>query len=427
MGNDRIPEKLLHVNKNKIWYSNLNWEQTVEPDVKLPSIRNEAGDQLVRRMDIHQIFLADREDTVLVLETPDLSFLELLKDRGIALPKLVEGARDAHPSLFDKALAVPYLMDEEEERFLRKHDCRWIGPPAHLALLLNHKVRTRMMCEQHGFHLSEGMICRSADELNQAHQIFSDRYPGSRFVVKNGYGSAGKNLFHIYKKDDMQFLTAYLRRNRKESGFLLSFERWHDTAFNLNSQLFIQDGRTHLLAVTSQYTNQVGVYKGSDLNPVIPEKLMESYHSEMLRLGSVVSGMGYRGFMGVDSFVDTTGQLIPVIEINARLTMVTYLLSIRNRKLGEGFPRMTTQSYDFSLDTLLDFGSFYELTAGSGINVPNETGDLLIYGYHRFPDEVNRRHMYRVFVMYWALSDAKLNSLKAEFEQSLAKVRGERH
>lgn len=48
----------------------------------------------------------------------------------------------------------------------------------------------------------------------------------------------------------------------------------------------------------------------------------------MHRIIELLYDEGYRGVVGVDSIIDENEQLIPIIELNARFTQVTYLLPL---------------------------------------------------------------------------------------------------
>lgn len=426
---------LLGLSGPKVWYSNINWEQTVRTRARLPQIGNAAGDRLVRRLDQHQLFLAGADDTVLVHEQPDETFLDYLRNCGIRLPRIVVGTRDDQADLFEGGTAVPYLVDEAEDRFLESLRCRRIGPPPGLALELNDKVRTRMLCERHGFTVCDGRVCDSIEALEASYLELSEQMPDARFVIKTPYGSSGKSLFHVYGAKDFAFVAAYLQRGeqRGTGEFAVTIERWHDIDYNLNAQLLLWNGECRVVAVTSQRTNDVGVYRGSDLSPFVPTGVRERYEQEMLRLGNVLLDRGYAGFLGVDSIVDRSGLLIPVIEINARLTMVTYMLPLRQHLLERSFPHIVTESFDFRHDLEIPFQQFYERIqavlperrkAGT-VELDGRSG-FLCFGYHRTFDEHVGKYWHRAFVLAWADTGETVGTIMAGVEQAIGELRSVR-
>lgn len=168
MNNAPYVEHLTGTRAPKLWYSNINWEQgKAAQEIRLPHINNASGDRLVSQMDLYQIYLADRDDLVLLKEAPDPEFLAYLEEEKIALPSIAIGARSEYTGEFRNRIAVPYLMDEQEEQFLKENGGRWIGPPARLSVELNSKIATRKLCEEIGFPVSEGKICEGLDAIRR--------------------------------------------------------------------------------------------------------------------------------------------------------------------------------------------------------------------------------------------------------------------
>lgn len=405
----------------KVWYSNVNWEQQADQAIRLPQIRSQASQQIASQMDVHQIYLADEQDTVILQHKPDNQFLDYIKSEGWVLPQLRFGSRDEHASLFYQQQAVPYLVDEGEERFLQQQQCKVIGPSAALALRLNHKILAREYCESLGIAVTEGEICRSLEQLEAAYQRLKQQSPSSRFVVKSGYGSSGKSLFHLYSERDFDALRTYLQRKNWVENIELTIERWHDIQLNLSAQLFIWDGRAHVIALTQQEINDVGVYRGTLLTPQWQQDLLETYHQQLEKVGNALITLGYQGVIGVDSILDQQGNLIPVIEFNARLTMVTYMLRLRQRLWQSGYRHLTVQYYDLTLKSVLEFSELHTLLHR---NIPLSAADnrgYLIYGFHTY--HTDSTHYYRVFIAFWAESQEEMYTLKKEVEQNLVTIR----
>ncbi|MBB6690915.1 ATP-grasp domain-containing protein [Cohnella xylanilytica] len=412
----------------KIWYSNINWEQTKSMEgIRLPRISNAEGDRLVGQMDLYQIYLADEPDTVLLSSRPDPGFLDYVRGEGAALPRIAiaAGDRSGRDERFVRSTAVPYLVDEKEERFLRSHECGWIGPPADLALRLNSKIETRRLCERVGLDVSDGRVCTGTRDIRSAIEELDARFPGSRLVAKTAYGSAGKSLFHIRRKQDADALLAYFERQvaRGSGDPVVTVERWHPVRHHLSAQLFLWNGACDVLAVTEQKLTDAGVYRGSDLSPSLPPGLAERYEDRLRELGRVLLSQGYAGFLGVDSIVDDGGRLIPAVEINARLTMVSYLLKIRASLLERRYSRIETRSYDYKLDRRMDFSEFAERVRENRDPADDRSG-WFVYGYHHGRSEETDRHAYRVSVLHWGIDGEAAGRSRESFERVLGQWGG---
>jgi|GEM_PF-2286317 len=418
-------EHLTGMRAPKLWYSNINWEQgKAAQDIRLPHISNASGDRLVSQMDLYQIYLADRDDLVLLKEAPDPEFLSYLEEEKIAIPRVAIGEPSEYTGEFRNRIAVPYLMDEQEEQFLKDNGGRWIGPPARLSVELNSKVATRKLCEEIGFPVSDGTICEGLDAVRRACAELEGRHPGARLVVKTAYGSSGKALFHIHRGSDLEMLLGYFQRqiSRGVGQPVVTVERWHQVERHLTAQLWLGGTNCEILAMTEQRITDAGVYRGSRLHPDLPEPLIAAYSERLQQLGKSLHTRGYRGFIGVDSILDEDGTLIPVIEINARLTMVTYLLKIRKRQLERGFSRMETQSYDFKLHPGAQFTDLAEKI--KSIRLSAEQGGVFVYGFHHNGESADRLRSCRVSTLSWGVDDEAEKRARQGLEEAIMEWRG---
>lgn len=302
------------------------------------------------------------------------------------------------------------MIDEQEEQFLKENGGRWTGPPARLSVELNSKIATRKLCEEIGFPVSDGKICEGLDAIRRACAELEGRHPGARLVVKTAYGSSGKALFHIHRGADLETLLGYLARQISRGGGqpVVTVERWHQVERHLTAQLWLGVTDCKILAMTEQRITDAGVYRGSRLHPDLPESLTVAYTERLQLLGKALHSRGYKGFIGVDSILDEDGTLIPVIEINARLTMVTYLLKLRKHLLERGFPIIETQSYDFKLHPGAQFSDFAEKL--TSLRISAEQGGAFVYGFHQDGDSADRIRPCRVSTLTWGWT-MKLRSL----------------
>ncbi|CAM3612692.1 ATP-grasp domain-containing protein [Marinicrinis lubricantis] len=414
MKTDRFISGLLGIDRPKLWYSNINWEQKSNIGVRLPQFQNATTDSLMNQMHIHQIYLADSQDEVIVQESPEPEFLSYLEERGIHIPKLLIGHPDEFAGRLKGTYTIPYLMDTQQSEFISSNGGLRIGPPPELALKLNNKIYTRLFCEKNSIPVSDGIVCTRYDQLEEAFRKLQEMTYAERYVLKTAYGSSGKNLFHIRSRKEFDFILTYLSRQRHLEDFMVSIERWHEVEYNLNAQLLLWDGECHVLAVTEQDNNDVGVYRGSDLNPPIPKHVMEHYLQELKWLGQLLLQEGYEGFMGVDSMMDKQGRLIPVIEINARLTMVTYTLSIRKKLLADGFPHICVQFFDVKSSRRKEFSVLRKQVE---MITASDSGGSLIYGFHEVFEPKQQMYVYRIFMMFWEKDRHQLETMVQRTEQ----------
>ncbi|MCP3774496.1 ATP-grasp domain-containing protein [Paenibacillus sp. MZ04-78.2] len=312
--------------KKVLWYMNISQEQNWGRSSYFPAMHDPQAQDIIVQQEHQLLFLARPEDTVFFHKMPEPIFLRYWEERGVTLPRII--CFDDISELPDLSgyTLIPFIMtDELMELKLRFPQLEVIAPELQVCKEINHKFKTRRLMEKNGFKVTTGFFCTTVQELEEAYRrLVSSGF--AKCVLKVPYGSSGKGLKVIEHERNFQSLCRYIEH--RETDIDLLIEGWHNHRLSLTAQLFITDEQVHILALTEQMIDQHGVYKGTNFSPALTPPELASYQEQLLKIGAILRQMGYYGVLGIDSIIDTNGDLIPVIEINARLTQVTYILPL---------------------------------------------------------------------------------------------------
>jgi [BtrI acyl-carrier protein]--L-glutamate ligase len=266
-----------------------------------------------------------------------------------------------------------------------------------LVLLLNNKTYVREFVAGLNFPLPQGSICDNVESLAASYLNLKRATGTERFVIKRPYGSSGSGFYHVFGDKDFSAIYSRIRGMAGVSEKWI-IEEWQNTTMCLNAQLFVDPQDSRVLAITQQFINPLGVYQGSDLLPILPPPITEVYGQYLQDLMRVIAAMGYKGFLGVDSYINSDGQLIPVIEINARMTLVTYLLDLREHLIGEQNKSILYRIYKFSVQHMIEFDSFW---AGLKKLVNKANCSCMLLHYSCVRTENARDWLYSVHLLYF--------------------------
>ncbi|MGG4094494.1 ATP-grasp domain-containing protein [Paenibacillus lautus] len=320
--------KYLFNHPRQYWYYNVNQEQSWNDSTFFPSISDSNQLELVKQQEQQMLYISKRDSTVLFRHHPDAGFLSYISDFGIQLPviKVIpEGGRISH-NLQSDSFVIPYINTAEVFEDMKGSPGGGLfGTSPELVKTINNKYLTRCMAQKHGFNVTEGHFCEDEKSLRKAYDhLCSQGF--EKCVIKIPYGSSGKGLKII--DDDKSFERVLKFIVRRSPRFHLLIEGWHPVKQNINCQLYIDECGPTIIGVTEQQIDSNGVYAGTIFTPSYDHSTVSQYNSEMIRLGKILSRMGYKGICGVDSIISMDNRLYPVIELNARFTQVTYLLPL---------------------------------------------------------------------------------------------------
>ncbi|WP_163704452.1 ATP-grasp domain-containing protein [Paenibacillus jilunlii] len=286
--------------------------------------------EMIIQQEQQMIFLSRPDDTLMFRHNPDECFISYLQGHGIEIP-VIRRISDTNSLPWSdmrhgrKTLLVPYIVNEAICAEAYHNAVSVYGSDPFLVKRFNDKFQTRRLAAEIGFNLTKGDFCTNERELIQTYRMLREQ-GFEKTVLKVPFGSSGKGMRIIKDETSFTQMLQFIGRRRKD--FELLLEGWHPIKRSMNCQLLIEAGRVTILGITEQKIDEYGIYLGSDFTPSYEKAVLNSYSDSMMKLGNRLMEMGYSGIAGVDSIIDDKDELIPVIEINARFTQVTYLLPL---------------------------------------------------------------------------------------------------
>ncbi|MEU3496789.1 hypothetical protein ABZ747_25275 [Kitasatospora cineracea] len=289
----------------------------------LPALRNPHSERLTREMDQLQAVLCAPGDTLLTNRQPPSVFTELMRSAGfgarhLAVPgdpaEPVERRLAAHPvpGLAGMA-AAPYAVLDGTAEALARQGLAGAAPPLEAVRLVNSKTWTTRLG-----HPGSGRVVTGLADLRAA---VEETGP---CVVKDPYGVSGQGNLVLESPERLAFLERHLTREveRRGARIELVVQQLHRPAEDFAAHLAVgPDGRVHWHGIR-QVLNDGHAYRGSDRPSADLLARLEraGYRETAESVAAAAAAAGYRGPLAVDSMTTADGTLVPVLEVNARLS-----------------------------------------------------------------------------------------------------------
>ncbi|WP_235941607.1 preATP grasp domain-containing protein [Paenibacillus puerhi] len=395
----------------------------------------------MNRIEEMNLLLCRKQDVLILREQPDAAYLSELRRLGFEVPRIltVQAADFYTPIselvLKDEAILqalcelalerrsvffMPYAVTNLEEEIANACGLTLIGPPSNLAAKINDKIFNKKMAEELGFPTCKGVVCETFEELREQYPVLKSF--GKKIIIKEPYSASGKGLYVLETDEQWGALLTRLSRfahRRPEHPWIM--EQWLEKTADVNVQIFVDlDGTVDVFSIKRQILNGT-VYMGSQMPPDLEHDVIESFLGYGRAIGSYLHNLGYRGIAGIDSIITEDGVIIPLIEINGRFTLSTYLSFISyvlgdNKKVYSRYFRVCTSlQIDYSIlkKRLEDDKLLYHPETGEGVIIYT-AGSLpyvAIGGENRF--------MGRVFALVVAKDWAEVETLAVLLDRTV--------
>ncbi len=320
-------------------------------------ITNQAEDAVVNRVEEINLLVCRPQDILILREPPDPYYLEFLSKLGFSIPNiLVPTNRDLFTPISELVLSderllqelkhtasknnevyfLPYAVTFLEEKIAAKCNLTIAGPTSSVAAQINDKIFNRQIAEKLGLPVCQGRVCSTVEEIRNEFYHLRIKPPFyEKVIIKEPFGASGKGLYIIDNEDSLESrlrLFSRLIKSNPDRKWLV--EGWYEKKADLNYQLYIAPSGSISVFSIKQQLLKDSVYIGSIAPPKLSEDVIKSYQRFGERIGQVLFEIGYTGIAGVDSIIATDDTIIPIIEINGRFTLSTYI-SFINYTLGE--------------------------------------------------------------------------------------------
>ena len=368
---------------------------------EIAGVANERGAalQLAKDLEILIATVTRRDDIALVRQLPSTGHLAHLKGLGFDLPEFEQVSPDgliAADSLTrSRKIArlkpwawsprVAELLAPLERNLSVDLGIPW-GEPLREVFSKTWDVARRIELGDP----APGVLCRSADAVAQARERI-----GGQILIKAPFGASGQKN-HRFDSDDP--LTAWVERTIDQQGSVI-VEPYFDREFDFSVHYELEDSGLRFLGFVRLENTPRGQFlaatSGGKFGQNLPEELgrflmgdgrsPHRLYREALRetLERALTGLAYRGPIGVDAFVyrDHHGQLAlrQIAELNPRYTMGRVAHEIRRRIAPEQCARLELHTRNqLRIRGFDDFASYLRSPgAGTALNDPESAHHVL--------------------------------------------------
>ncbi|HEX3028714.1 MAG TPA: ATP-grasp domain-containing protein [Clostridia bacterium] len=355
---------------------------------------------IVNRIEEMNLLVCREQDIIILRKKPDAEYLDNLRKLGFSIPMiLVPQTEDLLTPISEliledetllhelKAIAselkeiyfVPYAVTPLEEKIAGKTGLRMIGAPSDINAKVNDKIFNREISGKLGFEVCKGKVCSSVDEIRKEYEELTNSEPHfDKVIIKEPRGASGKGLYVIDNKDRLESCLRLITRfakGRTDSKWLV--EGWYKKKADINYQIYISPAGTVEVFSIKQQLLRDTVYIGSKMPPDLNESIIESYNEFGEMIGKYLFGIGFTGIAGIDSIITEQDVIVPIIEINGRFTLSTYI-SFVNNVLGKG--KILSRYFRLIPDHPVGYADLCrELGKKSILMTPDEREGVFIY------------------------------------------------
>lgn len=344
---------LNHIRSNDdyvvIWLFNIGVEKYWNGEVF--TVKNAKEDILVNHLEEINLLVTRKQDILLLRDKPSKAYLESMKEFGAQIPSIMcPSYEDENKSISElvlededlieaikkkieqkKAIFVPYGVSEMEEQIKDKLGVPMLGSSSEISKTINNKIFSRMFAIEQGFHVPEGRVCSGFEKLEAVAYEMLMKY--GKIIIKEPCGASGKGLWVVDSKDKYRSTFLIIKRffkNRIDQEWLV--EEWCNKKADLNYQIYIGlNGEVEVFSIKEQKVDST-VYIGSVMPPAFSNSIMQKCKQCGEIIGARLFELGYRGVVGIDAMILDNDELIPIIEINGRFTLSTYVSFVQEKK-----------------------------------------------------------------------------------------------
>lgn len=318
------------------------------------SVRDQNENILVNHMEEMNLLITRKQDYMILRKLPEKIFLDSLIEQKFEIPNILcpqkedESKSISELVLQDEQLLerireisksgniyfVPYGVSYMEEKIADLCGLPLVGASHSINKMVNNKIFSRGIAEELSYKCTDGYVCSNYEEIENAYQELNKSY--EKIIIKQPTGASGRGLWVIDNESTGKIVFLIIKRilsKQPDSKFLV--EGWLKKVNDLNYQIYVSaNGDVNVFSIKEQLVDGT-VYIGSYMPPRIAEQKLDMFVQYGQEIGKRLYAQGFRGVLGIDSIIDENDNIIPIIEINARFTLSTYISFIQQKYPGK--------------------------------------------------------------------------------------------
>ena len=356
----------------------------------VPAIFGSRNRFLVGGMDTLAAAMADAGDVLVTLRRLPQAYMQYWRDNicdiGFFTPAEADEEDEEDASIYRR------LTSDESARSLLREGrivnyalvpayyemCDALGiaayePGADLIRELNSKAYSNELKLRLGLPGAGLRVC-SPDEFDNSAALMLAEH--GRFLIKDSMGVSGRGMLLIDSGGMAERLAARFRRQEESgrTGFDFILEPLHEKKTDFSCLLHIDEPGEMVIDGLRRNDSRGYAYLGSGPVDEISRRLILSsgYEEQVMSIAEDMSGRGYRGFVCIDSMILADDSIMPLVEINPRMSMSRFSLMLEERtgadcRLGYIEGKSSGSSSEELLAELEAKGLLYTEKRGCGV------------------------------------------------------------
>lgn len=315
------------------------------------TIKDPLEDVVVNHIEEINLLITRKQDYIILRQKPDDIFLQKLQDMGFEIPNfLIPTSCDEEKSISEIVLRdadilqklkmmtetkdvyfVPYGVSGLEEEIALKCGLRLIGGTNEKSRIVNNKIFSKQVAHDLNLPAAQDIVCNSINEIQDAYKCLIQEY--SKIIIKMPCNSSGQGMWIVDSEAKLKMvcmiINRLMKRDSRNNQWLV--EGWIEKKLDLNLQVYVsENGYVETFSVKEQIIEET-LYLGS----ITPPRLSKQQYQECVtygeQIGRYLFSLGFSGVFGIDALVDNYERIVPIIEINGRFTLSTYISFIMER------------------------------------------------------------------------------------------------
>lgn len=331
-----------------VWMLNIGVEQYWNGSKKI--CKDTKEDIVVNHVEELNLLIACKQDYLILRRRPDEAFLRALEKEGYEIPTIIcptledESKSISELVLEDEELLsrltqiatcknayfVPYGVSVNEMDIAKKCNMQLIGGSHEKSLIVNNKIFSKKVARDLELPVAKGIVCHSGSEIQEAYNTLKKEY--EKIVVKMPCNSSGQGIWIVDDERKLRSTVMIVERLMRTQGIdEWLVEGWLTKKLDLNLQVYVsEDGETECFSVKEQIIDQA-LYIGSVMPARISDAQLKQCEEYGVKIGHYLYEKGFSGVFGIDALITADDVIIPIIEINGRFTLSTYISFVQNK------------------------------------------------------------------------------------------------